>query len=840
MTTMSRFAIILALSLSTSAFAQTQVSALRVQSVAGVSPANAASVQIDLGGEAKHTLFRLNNPTRIVIDLQNADASSVEVPELANDNFIRSVTKTHFNGREGKVARLVFVLAGDVEFNTRSEANVLHVTMNRKGASADEPLRVSQPQAATPADVTDVIELTGEGSTQSASQLVSVAAQKTGAGIVKLKTNGAIERYEIEEMNDPSRLVIDLYGVKTKRDYRKSMALNAVERVRVANHGDKTRVVLDGIGAAFPAYDVALSDEGLSVVFSSEARNKAAAKAKAISFEPHDGFYRLKVDVEGDVRARTVADGPNRKAIKLEGVRNADAILGAHAFSGGPVQSANVRRSDAGDIIVELNVSDDIEHKVWKKADTLHWDVRKSTAQASGRAQAQAAPYAITLGNAAHEGATARRYNGRRITLDVMDADIVNVLRLFGDISRRNIVVAENVQGKVTIKLKNVPWDQALNVILRTKQLGKETRGGIIRIALQSDLDAERKARLELAESQVKQAPTSVKLIPVNYAVARELKTQVEQLLSERGKAAFDERTNVIIVEDINENLDQAEKLVRTLDTQTPQVMIEARMVEASTTFTRSLGIQWGGGLLFSERGGNPTGLVFPANVGLVGGADTQQSLQGGQATPGVTFPPNFAVNLPSPDAPTSGVGLNLGSIGNFGFLNARITAAETNGQAKTITAPKITTLNNKQAVINQCVDIPITVSTNNTINTTVIQACIQLQVRPHVTADGSVLMEIDLSNDSPVLDQALSAQPVFNRKRAQTEMLVRDGDTAVIGGIYTRQFGETYQETPFLSKIPLIGWLFKNVRSVDQRGELLVFLTPRIINRAVSVVSGQ
>jgi len=429
------------------------------------------------------------------------------------------------------------------------------------------------------------------------------------------------------------------------------------------------------------------------------------------------------------------------------------------------------------------------------------------------------------------EGLAAATYHGKKITIDLQDADIVNVVRLIGDVSGKNVVVGEDVKGKVTLKLKNVPWDQALDVILKTKDLGQETRGGIIRVVPQAKLDAEREARLKLQEEREKKLPTTVRLIPVNYAVAKEMKDQVAGLLSPRGKVTIDDRTNVIIVEDIRDNLDQAERLVRTLDTQTPQVLIEARMVEGSTTFARQLGIQWGGGLFFSQRGGNPTGLVFPNNVGIVGGADDAQTLAG-QATPGIFFPPNFAVNLPAA-APTSALGLNLGSIGDFGFLNARLSAAEAQGTAKIISAPRVTTLNNKRARITQGTDIPVPIVTANQLTVQTIKAALQLDVTPHVTADGSILMTINMTNDTPdFANQQQNAPPPVQTKEAETEMLVRDGDTAVIGGIYTRNQGQTFLQTPFLGSIPIIGWLFKSVNETDTRTEMLVFITPRIVNR--------
>ena len=257
-------------------------------------------------------------------------------------------------------------------------------------------------------------------------------------------------------------------------------------------------------------------------------------------------------------------------------------------------------------------------------------------------------------------------------------------------------------------------------------------------------------------------------------------------------------------------------------------------MVESSTQFTRQLGIQWGGGLFFSQRGGNPTGLVFPNNVGISGAADQPADL----TASGVVPPPGFAVNLPAA-ATNSGIGFNLGSVGNFGFLNARLTAAEARGEAKTISAPRITTLNNKKARITQGTSFTVAAQTTGAASPfTTVDANLALDVTPHVTADGSVLMTMNITNDRPNTAAQTAGVPPVDKKQAQTEMLVKDGDTAVIGGIYQRLASESYNETPFLSSIPILGWLFKSYNGVDNRNEMIVFVTPRIVNRRGSTAN--
>jgi len=326
-----------------------------------------------------------------------------------------------------------------------------------------------------------------------------------------------------------------------------------------------------------------------------------------------------------------------------------------------------------------------------------------------------------------------------------------------------------------------------------------------------------------------------VRLIPVNYAVAQDISTKVKDLLSERGSMSVDQRTNVIIVKDTLDALARAEGLVRKLDTQTPQVLIESRIVEMNTNLTREIGVQWGGSLQFSPATGNATGLAFP-NVVRANGSAIDDSTA---ATTGVPW----AVNLPAATGLGSGGGMSFlfGSAGGAAMLNLRLTAFETSGQLKTISAPKITTLDNTPAKIGQGYAIPFSQVSAAGVNTVFIEAKLELQVTPHVTADGSVLMTIHATNNQP--DPSLTGangQPSISKKEAQTQVLVKDGDTTVIGGIYTRQTAVDIAAVPVLSKIPVLGWLFRKKDDIDKRTELLVFITPRIVNRNQVVATGE
>ena len=434
-------------------------------------------------------------------------------------------------------------------------------------------------------------------------------------------------------------------------------------------------------------------------------------------------------------------------------------------------------------------------------------------------------------------GQERRNFAGRRIDLDLKDADIHNVLRLLADVGQVNIVTADNVTGSVSIRMRNVPWDQALDIVLQSKNLGMVRQANMIRVAPLADLEKEREMQIARRQQEVKLAPIETRLIPVSYANAADLQERARPLLSERGSIAVDERTNVMIVRDIAGNLNQVEELTRSLDTQTPQVLVEARIVEATSRYIRDVGIQWGGDATFSAATGNPTGLAFPNAIGLAGGAsDGNTPTAGLSPFTNTVANPNFAVNLPAAVGTGSGgaLGLTFGSIDNSINLAVRLSAAEASGMLRILSSPRILTLDNREARISQGTLIPFSQVSAQGVQTTFQEAKLQLLVKPHVTADGSVAMHVKINRDEPDFNQTSArGDPTILKREAETELLVLDGHTAVIGGIFTRNTGRNLDQVPFFGDIPLIGLLFQRRRASDSRGELVIFLTPRIVNRA-------
>jgi type IV pilus assembly protein PilQ len=428
-------------------------------------------------------------------------------------------------------------------------------------------------------------------------------------------------------------------------------------------------------------------------------------------------------------------------------------------------------------------------------------------------------------------------YQGRRIDLDLKDADIHNVLRLLADVGGVNIITADNVTGAVTIRMRAVPWDRALEVVLQSKSLGMTRNGNVVRVAPLAELEKEREMAIARRKQEYQLTPVETRLIPVSYANAGDIQLRAKDLLSPRGSIAVDDRTNVMIVRDIGGNLNQIEELVRSLDTQTPQVLVEARIVEASSRYLRDVGIQWGGDMSFSGATGNPTGLAFPSSVVMAGGAtDTNTPTAGMSPFSRTIANPNFAVNLPATVGAGQGgaLGIMLGHINNTLNLGIRLSAAESSGMVRIISSPRVLTLDNHEASISQGTLIPFSQVSAMGVQTTFREAKLQLLVRPHVTAEGSVAMHVKVNRDEPDFTQTSArGDPTILKREAETDLLVMDGHTAVIGGIFTRNTGRNLDQVPFFGDIPLIGLLFQRRRASDNRGELVIFITPRIVNRA-------
>jgi type IV pilus assembly protein PilQ len=435
--------------------------------------------------------------------------------------------------------------------------------------------------------------------------------------------------------------------------------------------------------------------------------------------------------------------------------------------------------------------------------------------------------------------AGAKQYTGTPISLDFKDGDLQDIFRLFADISGLNVVVNPGVSGKVTLKLTEVPWDQALDLILKTNGLGYVLEDNVIRIAKLETLAAEEVGRRKLAEEKALAGDLIDYTKRISYAKAPVISTVLKQAgaLSARGQMNVDERTNTLLIRDLPNYIEKAKALIGELDRATPQVEIEARIVVTSRNFTRDLGIQWGFNQENSARYGNTTGLAFP-NAIVINGSGVPNTSgipanQGGQANDagiGAGVPSRgYAVNLPAAGF-NSGIGISLGNIlGSFN-LDLALTALERQGRGRLLSTPKVTTQNNMEAEIKQGVQIPIQTVANNTVTVQFKDAVLTLKVTPQITDAGTVILNLNVENNSADFANLVNGIPPINTQSAKTIVLVKDGSTAVVGGIYQSNEQTSQSSTPFLGRLPILGYLFRNRFITNTNNELLLFITPRIV----------
>jgi type IV pilus assembly protein PilQ len=420
---------------------------------------------------------------------------------------------------------------------------------------------------------------------------------------------------------------------------------------------------------------------------------------------------------------------------------------------------------------------------------------------------------------------TPTRYTGVPISLDFQGADLRAVLRTFAEISGLNVVIDPSIQGTVDVALRDVPWDQALDIILRANRLGYVVDGTIVRIAPLAVLADEEAQRQKLAEAQALAGVLETRTFALSYARAEQISPLLTAtVLSQRGSTQTDARSNTLIIQDLPERLTRVGELIATLDRPEPQVEIEARIVQTSRDFARRIGIQWG----FNGRAvpelGNTLPLAFPNQAQLAGRNGVVQ----GPPTAPTEAVPNV-VNLGITPAAT-GIGLALGAINGAFNLDVALSALEETGQGRLLSTPRVTTQNNIEAQITQGVQIPIQTVANNTVTVTFRDAALTLLVTPQITAANTVIMRITVENASPDFSRAVNNIPPINTQRAITQVLVSNGETTVIGGIYVSNEQTEQDRTPGLYRIPLLGWLFQRNTFSEESRELLIFITPRII----------
>jgi type IV pilus secretin PilQ/predicted competence protein len=732
------------------------------------------------------------DPLTVVVDLRNVKAGTMPaalgpLPPVSDVDVVEAVA-----GDGADVARVKIKLAYAAKHRVRSSRNIIYVEVDRgvvprepgtPGLQPEVDIAGLKPGPAVPmAGLKPGPALHGETNIGNATALKSVRAIDNG---IALTGDGRLVASSIEEAKDaPPRLLLDFPGISAKgvpaeTDVRRG----DIQRVRVGTNSVTplvTRVVVDL--AKKTQYRVEEHENELHVLFGDAAGDTGVAGGTSAA-----GASAAGAGVAGQ-------SGPGGAGIPVaSGSTPAAPAPGARATRApaAPAPAAPVTPVSPATPAVQ---------------------------QPTAPPPPQPDPSVAAPESEPANG----KFNGHPITLDFQGADLRSVLRTFADISGLNIVIDPTINGAVDVSLKDVPWDQALDIILKANKLGYAVDGTVVRIAPINILAQEEEERRKLTDAQALSGELRVLTIPLSYAKATDLVAILTRsALSARGEVQVDMRTNTLIVRDLADRLQTASELVKALDRPQPQVEIEARIVQTTRDFARALGVEWGLNGRMDPALGNTTPFAFPNNGSLSGRVGEQAIGSSGQSV-------DRGVNLRAPAA-TSALGIALGAVNGSVNLDVVLSQLESTGRGRLLSTPRVSTQNNVEAEMTQGVQIPIQTVANNTVTVNFKDAALTLKVTPQITASNTVIMRVFLENATPDFSRAVNGIPPIDTQRAVTTVLVADGETTVIGGIYVSLEQVSQDRVPLLHRVPLLGWLFKRDINSDESRELLIFITPRI-----------
>ncbi len=625
------------------------------------------------------------------------------------------------------------------------------------------------------------------------------ADDEPGLSKIRIAGNGQFGEYKVRKLNK-LQLAIDVQNVKSPARHAViPTPSTAIKRLAVDGSKGAVTTILADFSSPFVKYDVERS--GSSLVVNVHTSSKVVrAKSAPVSAE-----MDMSMSAPADIRDDSV------KVITADTAKSPVNVMPpepAVTNMAPPVTAVSPVTNLASPVPAVTNVAPPLP-AVTNVVPPVTFTVAK--------APAAAPPASKKPGNRGAEAPVAplvKTFSGKPISLDLQEADIKNVLRLLADVSGANIVIEPDVAGKVTLKVNRVPWDQVLDMILAMNNLGQEQMGGVIRVARQDKLkkelgerEAELRARQQVIESAREVGDITTNYLQVNYAQAGKIASKIEKMKSAKGKITVDDRTNLILYSDYPAYIQSARELLAKLDLPTPQVLIESRIVQLNVSAIRDLGIDWSFSIDSLDKSGSHR------------------------------LTSNFAINHAV--AATSLLGFGFGQIvgRNLYNLDIQLSATEQAGKGKVVSAPRVLTLDNVEATIIQGQQIPYRkLNEFGVVTTEFKDATLELKVTPHITPDQKVRLEIKAKKEQANFTQQIGpdAAPAIDTRRVNTELLVADGDTIVIGGVVEETENLNESRTPGLSQVPIIGGMFKNEQYQKTKNELLIFISPRITGLSV------
>jgi len=640
--------------------------------------------------------------------------------------------------------------------------------------------------------------------------------------------------------DNPARIAIDLPGTTSEAPKVTPVAVGAARSVTAIEASDRTRVVINllssvdhqirtdgnqvrvtiGAGGGAGSMSAAPKASGsLSKVLTSKTSGKAVNKVD----------FRRGTDGEGKVEI-----GLSDPSIVVDMSQQGQDIVLEFVGTSLPAELSRtldvvdfatpvtqiVTRPSGGNTLMTISTEGQFEHLAYQADDVYTVEFR-----------------ALTRAEVEQRRAELKVYEGERLSLNFQDIEVRAVLQLLADFTGLNMVVSDTVSGRITLRLKNVPWDQAMDIILKTKGLSMRRNDNVILVAPTEEIAAREKLELESQQQIEELAPLRSELIQVNYAkagtLAALLKSEENKLMSPRGSVTIDERTNTLLVQDTAAKLSEIRELVTKLDIPVRQVLIESRIVIANNDFAKDLGVKLG----ISGAKSLPKDNVGIIGGGLAGDLDAS-ALTGPFISSGGSENENLLVNLPQTLAAGSGGAINfiLGKVGSH-LLRLELSAMQQEGKGEVISSPRVITSDQNKAVIKQGVEIPYQeASSSGATSVSFKEAVLALEVTPHITPDDRVIMDLKVNKDNPDFTRAVLGVPPVDTRELETSVLVDNGETVVLGGVFERTRSNNIARVPFFGDLPTVGVLFRQEQNQDENSELLIFVTPKILKDTLTL----
>lgn len=813
----------------------------------------------------RYTVYDSFDPIRVVVDFPGMDMADMPETVSVNQSAVQEVRIAGFDLSSGKLTRVEILLAKSTEYQVNLDGKEFRIAF------------VADPDVAKVAEVAKAPEVkptpaVAFDASQEANTLNNI---NLSPGQAILEANGKLGKFQYFALGNPPRLVVDLYGLKPGFKARSFPATTGFKDVRVGTYNDKTRLVFDASESMLPEHTV----EGRStdiivswgndttkniatapVVTQEQASDPAPAPVVAVStpaveaekplkpapvmsgpvaveaidFLNEEGRSVIAVTLSGPVKVSDPVEEGNLIRFELVNTSISRALrrtIDASAFPSAvnSVTPYTVADGDHQNVRIAVDMKGAVAYALEKEGSTVRLVVDdgayaepvpaavsqvevvapEATQDAPAEMAQQSSAPSFTPVTADEMAAEAARYTGEKITLVFDSANVRSILQLIGDVSDLNILASSDVGGNVTLRLIDVPWDQALDLVLETAGLGKVQEGNVLRIMPKGKLRELEQEAMKEQTIAIEEGVLETRAFLISYASVDDMKGYLTDIKSDRGSIIADSRNKQLIVRDVADVLDQMRDMIAQIDKPERQVMIEARIVEANTNFSRNLGVKWN---FDYDQNVDPStkSLTVPSAALGLGGA----------------------VAL----APTVGAGLGstvaIAALDDQLNIDLRLQALENSGEGKIVSTPRITTLNGEKAVISQGTKIPFSTVSDSGTDVKFENAELKLEVTPEINPDGSILLDINVSNSAvgTVVPTATGDAVSIDEKKAQTKALVRDGQTTVIGGIFIEDERESATGVPILKDIPLIGGLFRSKSSSRDRRELLIFITPRIV----------